>query len=74
MIIDREERDKMLITEWVLCLICRNKTRLKIRETCFEFIPIESQIEKFQNGYYQAITACHVEGTSKPRIISFQNM
>lgn len=28
----------------------------------FEFIPIESQIEKFQDDYYDAIARCHVEG------------
>ncbi len=30
----------------------------------FEFIPIESQIEKFQDDYYEAIARCHVEGES----------
>ena len=30
----------------------------------FEFIPIESQIEKFQNGYYDAIAICHTDGSS----------
>lgn len=30
----------------------------------FEFIPIESQIEKFQSGYYDAIAKCHTEGSS----------
>lgn len=30
----------------------------------FEFIPIESQIEKFQEDYYHAIARCHVEGAS----------
>ena len=30
----------------------------------FEFIPIESQIEKFQDEYYEAIARCHVEGES----------
>lgn len=30
----------------------------------FEFIPIESQIEKFQDGYYNAIAKCHVDGSS----------
>ena len=30
----------------------------------FEFIPIESQIEKFQNGYYEAIAKCHANGSS----------
>ena len=30
----------------------------------FEFIPIESQIEKFQDGYYKAIADCHIDGKS----------
>lgn len=30
----------------------------------FEYIPIESQIEKFQNEYYEAIAKCHIDGTS----------
>ena len=30
----------------------------------FEYIPIESQIEKFQNEYYEVIARCHVEGDS----------
>ena len=30
----------------------------------FEYIPIESQIEKFQEDYYQAIAKCHVNGDS----------
>lgn len=30
----------------------------------FEFIPIESQIEKFQNEYYRVIADCHVNGHS----------
>ena len=30
----------------------------------FEYIPIESQIEKFQESYYKAISACHVAGNS----------
>ncbi len=30
----------------------------------FEFIPLESQIEKFQDDYYEAIARCHVEGES----------
>ena len=30
----------------------------------FEFIPIESQIEKFQDGYYEAISKCHKNGNS----------
>jgi len=30
----------------------------------FEYIPIESRIEKFQEEYYDAIAKCHVEGES----------
>lgn len=30
----------------------------------FEYIPIESQIEKFQDEYYDAIATCHVQGES----------
>ena len=30
----------------------------------FEYIPIESQIEKFQEDYYNAIAKCHVSGES----------
>ena len=30
----------------------------------FEFIPIESQIEKFQSGYYDVISKCHTDGKS----------
>ena len=30
----------------------------------FEYIPIESQIEKFQEEYYNAIAKCHIEGES----------
>ena len=30
----------------------------------FEFIPIESQIEKFQSEYYDAIAQCHKNGNS----------
>lgn len=30
----------------------------------FEYIPIESQIEKFQDDYYDAIAKCHVHGES----------
>ena len=30
----------------------------------FEYVPIESQIEKFQEEYYQAIARCHVHGES----------
>lgn len=35
----------------------------------FEFIPIESQIEKFQNEYYEAIAKCHTEGASTSFIV-----
>ena len=30
----------------------------------FEYIPIESQVEKFQDDYYEAISRCHVAGES----------
>ncbi len=30
----------------------------------FEYIPIESQVEKFQDEYYEAISRCHVAGGS----------
>lgn len=30
----------------------------------FAYIPLESQIEKFQQGYYDAIAHCHAEGNS----------
>lgn len=30
----------------------------------FEYIPIESQIEKFQEDYYEAISKCHIKGDS----------
>jgi Fic family protein len=30
----------------------------------FEYIPIESQIEKFQDEYYEAVSRCHVAGES----------
>ena len=30
----------------------------------FEYIPIESQIERFQSDYYNAISTCHREGES----------
>lgn len=33
-------------------------------KSIFEFIPIESQIEKFQEEYYDAIAKCHVAGES----------
>jgi len=33
-------------------------------KSVFEYIPIESQIEKFQNEYYEAIAKCHVNGAS----------
>ena len=35
----------------------------------FEYIPIESQIEKFQDEYYNAIAKCHIEGTSTTFIL-----
>ena len=36
----------------------------------FEYIPIESQIEKVQDEYYEAIAKCHVDGEST-RFIEF---
>lgn len=33
-------------------------------KSIFEYIPIESQIEKFQDEYYKAIAQCHVDGES----------
>lgn len=30
----------------------------------FEFIPLESQIERFQEGYYRAIAKSNAEGSS----------
>ncbi len=35
----------------------------------FEYIPIESQIEKFQNEYYESIAKCHTEGASTSFIV-----
>ena len=39
----------VILSEW-------NKT--------FEYIPLESQIDNFQEGYYQDISNCHVKGES----------
>lgn len=33
-------------------------------KSVFEYIPIESQIEKFQEDYYNAIAKCHLDGES----------
>lgn len=33
-------------------------------KSVFAYIPIESQIEKFQNEYYDTIAKCHVQGES----------
>ena len=33
-------------------------------KTIFEYIPIESQIEKFQKEYYEVIAKCHINGDS----------
>ena len=35
----------------------------------FEYIPIESQIEKFQDEYYEIIAKCHTEGSSNTFIL-----
>lgn len=37
---------------------------LSLWKPIFEYIPIESQIEKFQDAYYDAIARCHVAGES----------
>lgn len=39
-------------------------------KSIFEYIPLESQIEKFQEEYYAAIARCHTEGSSN-RFIEF---
>jgi len=39
-------------------------TILAKRKPIFEYIPLESQIEKFQKGYYNAIAKCHQERSS----------
>lgn len=39
-------------------------------KSVFEYIPLESQIEKFQDGYYEAIAECHIAGNST-RFIEF---
>jgi len=33
-------------------------------KSVFEYIPIESQVEKFQEDYYNAIAKCHISGES----------
>lgn len=33
-------------------------------KSAFEYIPVESQIEKFQEEYYRVISQCHTEGSS----------
>lgn len=38
-------------------------------KSIFEYIPIESQIERFQDDYYDAIARCHVEGSSNTFIV-----
>lgn len=30
----------------------------------FQYIPIESQIQKYQDRYYKSISKCHIEGNS----------
>ncbi|MDI9517730.1 MAG: Fic family protein [Bacillota bacterium] len=42
---------------WHTAILCKWKP-------IFEFIPIESEIEKYQNEYYKAISKCHVNGNS----------
>lgn len=33
-------------------------------KTIFQYIPIESQIQKYQDRYYKSISKCHIEGNS----------
>lgn len=40
----------------------------------FEYIPLESQIEKYQTEYYDAISKCHVNGNSNDFIEFMLNM
>ncbi len=40
----------------------------------FEYIPLESQIERFQNEYYDAIAICHTKGNSDVFIEFMLNM
>ena len=42
---------------WHTCLLTKWKS-------FFQYIPIESQIEKFQDEYYNVIAKCHTEGNS----------
>ena len=42
---------------WHTCLLSKWKS-------VFQYIPIESQIEKFQDEYYNAIVKCHINGDS----------
>lgn len=42
---------------WHTIMLCRWRN-------VFEFIPLESQIERFQSEYYDAIAKCHVNGDS----------
>ena len=42
---------------WHTCLLSKWKS-------VFQYIPIESQIEKFQDEYYNAIAKCHINGDS----------
>ena len=51
----------MAMAEWQDCGTLRFFLKWK---TVFEYIPIESQIEKFQDEYYDAIAKCHIDGTS----------
>jgi len=37
---------------------------LSMWKPMFEYIPIESRIEKFQDEYYDAIAKCHIDGAS----------
>ena len=38
-------------------------------DSFFEYVPLESQIERFQEDYYQAISCCHLDGESTKFIL-----
>lgn len=42
---------------WHTAILCKWKP-------IFEYIPLESQIEQFQEDYYDAISVCHAQGSS----------
>ena len=42
----------------------RKISKFDIKKAEDQILDIESQIEKFQSGYYDAISKCHIDGTS----------